>query len=485
MGVRAPTPLAQDAPPSLMKNAVSAAIPARRASLASLKQHAGTPLDTITVGSVLGGMRGNRSMFWAGTTLSPTEGIKFHGLTIEQCQAQMPGPGMPGGEGLDSPPTFLPESMLWLLMTGSVPTSVETQSVTRLLNERIESQGGQLPRHVSRALASLPRDLHPMTQLAVGVALLQRDSQFARQYEAGTLSKAEYWAPTYDDSITLVANLPLLAGAVYSNVLGREAGAGAGAEAPPLGNWRPDRDWSYNLCSLLGMTADSQNRHDLTPCQQADFVELMRLYTGIHADHEGGNVSAHATHLVGSALADPFLSYAAGLTGLAGPLHGLAAQEVVRFLQAAPESVRESDSALHDYLWELLRGGHVVPGYGHAVLRRPDPRFSAMLRFAQERPHEFSGDPLVQLMVRLSHVAPGVLREHGKCQNPHPNVDAASGILFYHYGVRELLFFTVIFGCSRALGPLAQLVWDRAYGMPIERCKSIDEAGLRKLCSAV
>jgi citrate synthase len=46
------------------------------------------------------------------------------------------------------------------------------------------------------------------------------------------------------------------------------------------------------------------------------------------SDHEGGNVSAHATHLVGSALADPYLSFAAGMNGLAGPLHGLANQEV-------------------------------------------------------------------------------------------------------------------------------------------------------------
>jgi hypothetical protein len=48
----------------------------------------------------------------------------------------------------------------------------------------------------------------------------------------------------------------------------------------------------------------------------------------MHADHEGGNVSAHTVHLVGSALSDPYLSLAAGMNGLAGPLHGLANQEV-------------------------------------------------------------------------------------------------------------------------------------------------------------
>jgi citrate synthase len=54
--------------------------------------------------------------------------------------------------------------------------------------------------------------------------------------------------------------------------------------------------------------------------------ECLRGYLSIHADHEGGNVSAHTAHLVGSALADPYLSYSAGLNGLAGPLHGLANQ---------------------------------------------------------------------------------------------------------------------------------------------------------------
>lgn len=35
---------------------------------------------------------------------------------------------------------------------------------------------------------------------------------------------------------------------------------------------------------------------------------------------------------VGSALSDPYFSFSAGLNGLAGPLHGLANQEVLRWL---------------------------------------------------------------------------------------------------------------------------------------------------------
>lgn len=65
--------------------------------------------------------------------------------------------------------------------------------------------------------------------------------------------------------------------------------------------------------------------------------ECMRGYLSIHADHEGGNVSAHTAHLVGSALSDPYLSYSAALNGLAGPLHGLANQECLKWLMELKE----------------------------------------------------------------------------------------------------------------------------------------------------
>lgn len=109
-----------------------------------------------------------------------------------------------------------------------------------------------------------------------------------------------------------------------------------------------------------------------------EFIELMRLYLTIHSDHEGGNVSAHTTHLVGSALSDPYLSFAAGMNGLAGPLHGLANQEVLVWLQKLREQVGENptDEKLKDFIWKTLKSGQVVPGYGHAVLRKTDPRYT-------------------------------------------------------------------------------------------------------------
>lgn len=456
--------------PSLeLKTVLKELIPQRKQEILELrKNHSDVKVGNITIGSILGGMRGNSSLFWQSTSLDPYEGIRFQGKTIKDCQRLLPKDPKDSNEKGN----FLPESMLWLLLTGQVPTQQQTISLSRELAIR----GRQLPDYTDKLMSSLPSDIHPMTQLAIGLASMNRTSKFAKKYERGQIGKTEYWEYVFEDALNLIAALPQLTGRIYSNIT---------ANGKSLGEFNEDRDWSYNICSLLGMTSEhSCNRQNLSLTQSDDFVNLMRLYTGIHVDHEGGNVSAHTTHLVGSALSDPYLSYSSGIMGLAGPLHGLAAQEVVRFLIEMNSCISSpaNEIEIEKYLWKLLEARRVVPGYGHAVLRNTDPRFVAMLDFVKARPEEFSQDKNVVLMQKLSEVAPRVLKEHGKCKNPYPNVDSASGILFYHYGIKELLFFTVIFGCSRSMGPLTQLIWDRALGLPIERPKSLDFGSLRSLC---
>lgn len=451
-----------------LKTALTEMIPRKRQELLDIKKnYSNVKVGDITVGSVIGGMRGNSSMFWQSTSLDPDEGIRFQGKTIEQCQALLP------GDPMNPASNFLPESMLWLLMTGQIPSATQTAN----LSKELALRGSKLPHYTIKLMENLPNDMHPMTQLAIGLASMNKGSKFAAKYEKGAIGKNDYWSDTFEDSLDLIAALPHLTGKIYSNIVN---------DGKPLGQFREDRDWSYNICSLLGMTRkDSSNRQNLTDQQSDDFVNLMRLYTGIHVDHEGGNVSAHTTHLVGSALGDPFLSYSSGIMGLAGPLHGLAAQEVVRFLvdMNAEISSPANEAEIEKYLWRLLNSKKVIPGYGHAVLRKPDPRFTAMLNFVKARPEEFQGDKNVLLMQRLSEIAPKVLTQHGKTKNPYPNVDSASGVMFYHYGIKELLFFTVIFGCSRSMGPLTQLVWDRIFGLPIERPKSLDLTALKQLCN--
>lgn len=386
-------------------------------------------------------------MIWEGSVLDADEGIRFHGHSIAGCQRLLP-KGTSGTE-------MLPEAMFWLLLTGQIPSTSQVRALSRELAEK-----STLPNFVEHMLDSFPKDLHPMTQFACAVSTLNHSSAFAKAYEKG-INKADYWEPTFDDSISLLAKLPTIAAKIYQNSYK------GGGSLPAAVD--PNQDWSYNFAAMLGK-GGSKNEN---------FQDLLRLYLALHGDHEGGNVSAHATHLVGSALSDPFLSYSAGLQGLAGPLHGLAAQEVLRWVLQMQETIGTdfSDQDVRDYIWSTLRSGRVIPGYGHGVLRKPDPRFRALIDFASARP-EIASNPLFQLVKRNSEIAPEVLKEHGKTKNPYPNVDSSSGVLFHHYGFHETLYYTATFGVSRGLGPLAQLVWDRALGLPIERPKSIDLKGL-------
>lgn len=395
-------------------------------------------------------MRGLTAMIWEGSVLDADEGIRFHGHSIADCQRLLP-KGISGTE-------MLPEAMFWLLLTGRIPSTSQIRAFSRELAEK-----SSLPSFVEHMLDSFPPDLHPMTQFACAVSTLNHGSAFAKAYEKG-MNKADYWEPTFDDSISLLAKLPTIAAKIYQNSY-----RGGG---PLPGSVSLDQDWSYNFASMLGKGgAENEN-----------FQDLLRLYLALHGDHEGGNVSAHATHLVGSALSDPFLAYSAGLQGLAGPLHGLAAQEVLRWILAMQSAIGPhnfSDADIRSYIWSTLRSGRVIPGYGHGVLRKPDPRFAALIEFASARP-EIARNPLFELVRRNSEIAPSVLQEHGKTKNPYPNVDSSSGVLFHHYGFSETLYYTATFGVSRGLGPLAQLVWDRALGLPIERPKSIDLKGLQR-----
>ncbi|KFX89235.1 hypothetical protein O988_05132 [Pseudogymnoascus sp. VKM F-3808] len=399
------------------------------------KDHGNKVIGEVTLDQVYGGARGIKSLVWEGSVLDSEEGIRFRGLTIPECQEALP--KAPGGK------EPLPEGLFWLLLTGEVPSEQQVRDLSAEWAARSD-----VPKFVEELIDRCPTSLHPMAQLSIAVNALEHESSFAKAYAKG-INKKEYWGHTFEDSMDLIAKLPTIAARIYQNVYkdGKVAAV------------QKDKDYSFNFANQLGFGDNKA------------FVELMRLYLTIHTDHEGGNVSAHTTHLVGSALSSPFLSLAAGLNGLAGPLHGLANQEVLNWLTKMKASVGNdlSDKAITDYLWTTLNAGQVVPGYGHAVLRKTDPRYMAQREFAQKH---LPDDPMFKLVSQVYKIAPGVLTEHGKTKNPFPNVDAHSGVLLQHYGLTESSYYTVLFGVSRAIGVLPQLIIDRAVGAPIERPKS-------------
>ena len=173
-----------------------------------------------------------------------------------------------------------------------------------------------------------------------------------------------------------------------------------------------------------------------------------------------------------SSLSSPFLAVGAGFNGLAGPLHGLANQECLKFVLEIRDHFngKPSDKELKEFCWNRLNNGRVIPGYGHAVLRCPDPRFTAFMDFGKEH---IQNDDVFGIVKALFDVVPPVLEEHGKAKNPWPNVDAASGSLLYYYGLKEFNYYTVLFSLSRAMGIVSQIVINRALRIPITRPKSV------------
>jgi citrate synthase len=405
------------------------------------EMHKTHSIGNVTIDQCIGGARSVKCMVWETSNLDPEEGIRFRGLTIPECQAVLPTYSGKAGDGEP-----LLESILWLLLTSEVPTKQQVDSLTAELHSR-----SALPAHVKPLLKSLPKTMHPMTQFAIALNACQTESVFAEAYASGA-PKSEYHIHTLEDILSCVAKLPELAAIIYRNVYHDGV-----VPAPDT-----SLDYAGNFCRLLGYNSPA-------------FDELMRLYLVIHTDHEGGNASAHTTHLVGSTLADPYLSYAAGLNALAGPLHGLANQEVLRWIQDLKDKFEKEGKAVNkdtitEFAWETLNAKKVIPGYGHAVLRKTDPRYTCQREFALKH---LPNDELFQVVDTIYQVMPDILKEHGKVANPYPNVDSHSGVLLWHYGLREFSYYTVLFGVSRAVGGFGQLFWDRALGLPLERPKSV------------
>jgi len=399
-----------------------------------LKENGEKKLSDVTISQAYGGVRDVLCMIWDTSLLDKFEGIRFRGFTIPELQEKLP-----KAKGGTEP---LPEGIFYLLLTGDLPTAADVAEVTLEWQKRSE-----LPKHLLKTLDALPTDTHPMTQFALGILAMQRDSVFAQKYREG-INKKDYWDPMYEDVMNLLAKLPGLAAYIY--LRSYKGGKHIAAD--------PKLDWGGNLAHMLGVKDET-------------FKDLMRLYLVIHSDHEGGNVSAHTCHLVGSALSDAYYSLSASMDGLAGPLHGLANQEVLRWIMDLMKTLGgvPTKEQLSKHIWDTLASGKVVPGYGHAVLRKTDPRYTAQREFALKH---MPNDEIFKVVSMVFEVTPDILLKQGKAKNPWPNVDAHSGCLLYHYGVTEWDIYTVFFGVSRAIGVLAQLCWSRALGWPIERPKS-------------
>ena len=391
-----------------------------------LDQNGDKVISSVTVSQAIKGMRGVKSLICDTSTVSADKGLIIRGHSILDIT------------------NILPEEAFYLLLTGDLPNKNQLSDLQNQLNEH-----RTVPDYVWNVLDSMPEKSHPMTMLSIAIQSMRVESIFVEKFNEGT-PKKDYWKWVLEDGLKLIGALPTIAAAIYrkQNQLNEKID--------------PDQnlDWGGNFAHMLGVN-DSD-----------DFKKLMRLYLMLHSDHEGGNVSAFSSLTVASSLSSPFLALGAGLNGLAGPLHGLANQECLKFVLEIRNhfSGNPSKEDLKEYCWKRLNNGRVIPGYGHAVLRCPDPRFTAFMDFGK---NHINNDDVFDIVKALFDVVPPVLKEHGKAKNPWPNVDAASGSLLYYYGLKEFNYYTVLFSLSRAMGIISQIIINRALRIPITRPKSV------------
>ena len=420
---------------SLLKQKLSEKILAERPRTEKLlKEYGNVKVDEVTISQVIGGMRDIKSLVTDISYLDPFEGIRFRSFTIPEVLEKLP--KVPGKE--------MPyvEGFFYLLLTGDIPTEAEVKDVHQEFNQRKE-----VPKYVFDLIRAMPIDSHPMTMFATAIMSMQKDSIFAKKYHG--LKKGEYWDAYYEDAMNLLAKLPEIAAFIYR--LKYRDGKIIPGDA--------SLDFGGNFAHMMGINAP--------------YDDISRLYFILHSDHESGNVSAHTGHLVASALSDMYYAISAMLNGLAGPLHGLANEEVLRWLHGVYNDMGgkiPTEEEMKKFVYDTLDSGHVIPGFGHAVLRKTDPRYMAQREFCLKH---LPNDPLFKYVDLLYKVVPSILLEKGKAKNPWPNVDAQSGVIQWYYNVKEYEFYTVLFGVGRALGVTSNIIWARALGYPLERPKSL------------
>jgi len=395
-------------------------------------------LGEVTTEQVFGGMRGIKALICDTSEVGLDTGLIIRGIPILDLVDK------------------LPEEIFYLLLTGELPDDAALKDLQHELTRR-----NDVPFYVWNTINALPIETHPMVVLNSAVLVMENESFFRKRYEEG-MPKEMLWEPMLWDALNLIARIPIIAAYIYRRKF---------TKGPRI---NPDNtlDWAANFARLLG-TEDSDG----------SFADLMRLYMVLHCDHEGGNVSAMATQTINSALSDIYFSISGGLNGLAGPLHGLANQECLRFIVKLRDDIGHTpnDAEIKEYCINLLNNKKVISGYGHAVLRVTDPRFTAFVNFGNKY---LPDDEIFGIVKQLFNIVPKILMEGGKAKDPWPNVDAASGSLLHYYGLTEYDYYTVLFSVSRILGLSAQLILNRALSRPIIRPKSVTTDWLKKTLSA-
>lgn len=329
-----------------------------------------------------------------------------------------------------------PEEIIYLLFNRELPTKEQLGDFKKEL-----AKHSKLNPNVIEQLKHLPKTGHPMKWLMAGL-------NFMGMY-AGTSNYRT-------DAMNVVAQLPELVAAIYRI----RSGWGDTIES------KPELGYMENFVHMMN-----------TPNATEHFTELMRVFNILHMDHGGGNLSTFVGKAIGSGQEDMYGSLMGAMSALAGPLHGMANQECLRFLKTSLENVADptDETAVNQYIDKLFETGGKLYGFGHAVLRVEDPRATVQYALGEKIAPD---NKLFRMAVSMRKLGTEFLKKQPKVSNPYPNVDAVSGSLLTSVGLLDEEYYTVLFGLARCVGIAAQIVYDRldaraGKGTPIIRPKYV------------
>lgn len=362
------------------------------------------------------GLRGVPVGYCPTSKVDPVEGLFYGGYPISELSEKEP------------------EEIIFLLLNRELP---DPSQLSEFKKELISHS--KLPLGVIDGLRALPKDGHPMKWFVAGLNLMG-------MFAPGTSYK--------DEAIRVIAQMPEMVAAIYRI----RAGWGEPRQS------KPELGYMENFVQMLD-----------SPDAKPGLIRLMKVFDILHFDHGGGNLSTFIGKAVASGHEDIYGSLIGAMSGLAGPLHGMANQECLRFLKRALVVVKDptDEDAIRAYIQKLWDNKDKLFGFGHAVLRVEDPRATVQYELGQEIA---GNNELFQMALSMRKLGVEFLSTQEKVSNPFPNVDAVSGSLLTAEGLTDETYYTVLFGLSRCVGIAAQIVYEReeargGKGTPIIRPK--------------
>jgi len=326
--------------------------------------------------------------------------------------------------------TFL--EVAYLLIYGELPTSAQLETWVDSIRRHT-----LLHEDLKRFFNAFPRDAHPMAILASAVAALSAFYQGSEDPE-----NAEH---VEISTIRLIGKLPTIAAFGYKRSVGQ----------PYV---YPENALDYEANFLRMMFAVPAEPYVVDP----DVAAALRTLLILHADHEQ-NCSTSTVRLVGSSRANLYVSIAAGVAALWGPLHGGANQEVLEMLEGIAADGGDVKRAVarakdKDHPFRLM-------GFGHRVYRNFDPRAKIIKQAADTVLAKLGADDhLLEIATRLEEVA---LRDEYFIERKlYPNVDFYSGLIYRALGF-PVSMFPALFAIGRLPGWIAQ--WREMMSDPASR----------------